>query len=110
MGRRRRRKKGPAGLKQECIDALAGRRGIEARAAHAGLLIAVNEVGNSCGRRPTLHWMFNGPNGRVLDWWPGTGTWRGGGKAGKAPSAGAALDVAIAILQDNRKVVEMACG
>lgn len=58
-------------------------------AADAGLKLLVTDT-------ETIHWMFNEADTgeRVLDFWPATGTWIGGGKRGVVDDGIEALEVA----------------
>lgn len=57
------------------------------------LTIRTSCIGNT---NHEFHWMFECPDGkRVLDWWPGNGTWRdAAGNNGKIFDPWGALDLA----------------
>jgi hypothetical protein len=95
---KRRKAEAKGTMKAACVAAERDRQEVERLARAAGLTLRVSEV--TCGRgRTTLHWMFDGRAGvgRVLDWWPGSGRWRGDGRSGAVGDAGQALAVATAI-------------
>lgn len=75
-------------------------------AAEASLLLNVSVItsGGSGRERETPHWQFNDSEGvRVLDYWPGNGTWRhpGTNRKGKASDPWEALEVAKRLAVDS---------
>lgn len=64
-------------IKPAVAGALAELRGILDAAKQHGITITVRRFQRCKRHRPSHHWMFDaGILGRVLDWWPATGTWR----------------------------------
>jgi hypothetical protein len=79
-------------------------------AAGASLLLKVSVMtsGRSGCERETPHWQFNDSEGvRVLDYWPGNGTWRDPetGRKGKASDPWEALEVAKRLAVDTSAAV-----
>jgi hypothetical protein len=76
-------------------------------AAGASLLLKVSVM--TCGKHSeTYHWQFNDSEGvRVLDYWPGNGTWRDPetGRKGKASDPWEALEVAKRLAADSSAAV-----
>jgi hypothetical protein len=87
-------------MKRSAREALLLEGDVREKAAEAGLRLRVALVTGKTRkkRRPTetFHWMFDDlPSGRrVLDYWPGTGTWRGGGQKGSARDPWEAMEEA----------------
>jgi hypothetical protein len=85
-------------MKQGCLDAQLVEEEIRRAATQAGLKFRVNVIQTS--GRPTLHWMFDWCDKRILNYWPGNGSMRSPlfTEVRKVSSPQEALDSAIQLI------------
>ena len=65
------------------------------KASCYGISLKIKEVRCSRHRMMTYHWMFERDGKRILNYWPGNGTWFIDGEKGKVSDAWEALDLAM---------------
>lgn len=102
-GKRRRRNHAVAKpvLKPACVAAIEQLEAVRDEAREHDIFVVVSVV--QCGRRTkTYHFMFDGLEGRILNYWPGNGTVYSPvtRTSKKVPDVWAALDLAVCIFSE----------
>lgn len=80
-------------LSPACARAAKKLAQIEKAASRHGIIIRVSTA--SSGRVDTHHWMFEKDSKRLLNYWPGNGTWYISGNKGKITDPWIALELAM---------------